>query len=104
MVRLDSFLKVSRLVKRRGQAKSLCEEGAVEVNGRPAKPGKAVGPGDRVLLRLWRRHLLVEVAEPPAGRPGRGEAGALYRVIEEKKGKELEEEEEGPFLLMADPL
>ncbi|MFQ6112243.1 MAG: S4 domain-containing protein [Nitrospinota bacterium] len=97
-MRLDSFLKASRLVKRRTQAKGLCEEGAVEVNGYPARAGRALKPGDRVLLRLWRRQVLLEVADFSGPGLMPREAGALYRIIEEKRGKELEEEEGGPFL------
>ncbi len=97
-MRLDSFLKASRLVKRRSQAKSLCEGGAIEVNGRPAKAGRALKAGDRVLVRLWRRHVLVEVADFSGHSLKSGESGSLCRIIEEKKGQELEEEEEGPFL------
>ena len=45
-MRLDKFLKVSRLVKRRTVANELCSAGRVQVNGRTAKPGVLVNVGD----------------------------------------------------------
>lgn len=45
-MRLDKFLKVSRLIKRRTVANDICTAGRVQVNGRPAKPGTEVKPGD----------------------------------------------------------
>jgi ribosomal 50S subunit-recycling heat shock protein len=53
-------------VKRRTIAKELCEEGAVLVNGRPARAGKEVAPGDEVTLNLRHRSLSVTVAPPEA--------------------------------------
>jgi ribosomal 50S subunit-recycling heat shock protein len=45
-MRLDKFLKVSRLIKRRTVANDVCAAGRVSVNGRPAKPGAEIKPGD----------------------------------------------------------
>ena len=45
-MRLDKFLKVSRLVKRRTVANEICAAGRVQLNSRPAKPGAEVKPGD----------------------------------------------------------
>ena len=45
-MRLDKFLKVSRLIKRRTVASSFAQSGKVEINGRVAKPGNQVKPGD----------------------------------------------------------
>lgn len=56
-------MKASRLVKRRTLAKELCDEGAVSVNGRPARAGREVAPGDEVTLNLRNRILSVAVAE-----------------------------------------
>ena len=81
-MRLDLFLKASRLVKRRAIAKELCEEGRVLVNGRGAQPAKEVKPGDRVTVRYASRHVEVEIAALPA-RPGRPAAEELYRITSE---------------------
>jgi len=45
-MRLDKYLKVSRLIKRRTVANEICTAGRVQVNGRPAKPGTEIKPGD----------------------------------------------------------
>lgn len=45
-MRLDKFLKVSRLIKRRTVANEICTAGRVQVNGKPAKPGTEIKPGD----------------------------------------------------------
>ena len=47
-MRLDMFLKVSRVVKRRSKAKELCEHRVVRVNGKVAKASKELKPGDVV--------------------------------------------------------
>lgn len=83
-MRLDLFLKVSRLVKRRAVAKELCEEGRVLVNNRGAQPAKEVRPGDRVTVRYASRHVEVEITTLPA-RPGKPAAEELYRVTSETR-------------------
>lgn len=47
-MRIDKFLKVSRILKRRTLAEEACEKGKVSINGREAKPGRQVKPGDVV--------------------------------------------------------
>lgn len=49
-MRLDKWLKVSRLIKRRTVAKEVCDAGRITVNGRPAKAGSDVKPGDRLAI------------------------------------------------------
>ncbi|MFQ5881159.1 MAG: S4 domain-containing protein [Candidatus Methylomirabilales bacterium] len=83
-MRLDLFLKTSRLVKRRGQAKTLCDAGRVRVDGLPAKAARQVRVGNRIALDLDRRQVVVEVRELPAAVVGRGEAWRLYTVVEER--------------------
>ena len=82
-MRLDVFLKVSRLVKRRTLAKEYCEEGRVMVGGGPAKPGREVKPGDMITLELARRRVVAEVVEIPAGNVTKEKAASLYRIIED---------------------
>ena len=64
-MRVDLFLKQSRLVKRRPIAKELCDEGAVKVNGRTARAGQKLVVGDSLTLSLWSRRLELEVLEIP---------------------------------------
>ncbi len=75
-MRLDAFLKNTRLIKRRSSAKSAAAEGEVLLNGRPAKPGRDVKAGD-VLTLLddgeggRRVRILAEAIRPvPRGREG----------------------------------
>ena len=87
-MRLDLFLKISRLVKRRAVAKELCDGGRVRVAGAHAKPGREIRPGDVITLRLSRRVLTVEVAELPAGNVTKERASGLYRIIEDSAAAE----------------
>jgi ribosomal 50S subunit-recycling heat shock protein len=64
-------------VKRRTLAKELCDEGAVLVNGRPARAGREVAPGDEVTLNLRNRSLSVTVTPP--------EAEAAYIVLRDER-------------------
>ncbi|MEY2341802.1 RNA-binding S4 domain-containing protein [Acidithiobacillus sp. IBUN Pt1247-S3] len=65
VLRLDLFLKMSRLIKRRSIAKTLCDAGRVQINGRTAKAGAAVQAGDRLRLDLPQRILEAEVLRLP---------------------------------------
>ena len=49
-MRLDKFLKVSRVIKRRPVAKEACDSGRVTINGRPAKAGSEVNVGDEIAV------------------------------------------------------
>ena len=60
-MRLDKFLKVSRIIKRRTTAKEACDIGRVLINGREAKASHDVKPGDVLQLRLGERSFFAEV-------------------------------------------
>lgn len=79
-MRLDLYLKTSRLVKRRTLAKELCEAGRVLVNGREGQPSREVRVGDRVSVRYRVRTIEVEVLRMPE-RGSRITAEELYRVV-----------------------
>ena len=93
-MRLDKFLQVSRLVKRRTIANTLCSKGAVSVNGHVAKAGKMLVVGD--VIRLPGEASVTgkgypdgedaadpeyEVLELPSGNVSRARATTLYRQI-----------------------
>ncbi|MCA1634887.1 MAG: RNA-binding S4 domain-containing protein [Acidobacteria bacterium] len=85
-MRLDQFLRASRLVLRRTVAQELCEAGAVSVNGAPARSSRAVRVGDEIILTRRDRALAVRVAALPATKQvSRGEAPALYEILSETK-------------------
>ena len=81
-MRLDKFLKVSRLIKRRTLAKEVCDAGRVEVNGKIAKAGTEVKPGDRITIGFGARQIKVEVVRIAENVPA-SEAKDLYRVLED---------------------
>lgn len=81
-MRLDKFLKVSRLIKRRTVANSVSEMGRVFVNGNPAKPAKQLKVGDIIEIECSNRTEKVEVLIVPTGNVSVQESSTLYKVIE----------------------
>ena len=79
-MRLDKYLKVSRLIKRRTVANEACDHERVSVNGRPAKAGYEVKPGDRLEIRFGAKSLCVEVVSA-AENVRKEDAAAMYREI-----------------------
>lgn len=81
-MRVDKFLKVSRLIKRREVAKELCDAGYVHLNGKVAKPSAEVEPGDKLRLKLGRHTLTVSVLSllPHANKES---ANTMYEVVED---------------------
>ncbi len=81
-MRLDLFLRASRLVLRRTVAQELCEAGAVSVNGAPARSSRTVRGGDEVTVRRRTSALTVRVLTVPQTKQvSRAEAPALYEVV-----------------------
>ncbi|HIX63908.1 MAG TPA: RNA-binding S4 domain-containing protein [Candidatus Mediterraneibacter colneyensis] len=62
-MRLDKFLKVSRLIKRRTVANEACDAGRVTVNDKPAKASVQVKPGDVIEIQFGTRNVRVEVVK-----------------------------------------
>ncbi|HHX18052.1 MAG TPA: RNA-binding S4 domain-containing protein [Clostridium sp.] len=60
-MRIDKYLKVSRLIKRRTLANEACEQGKVKINGKVVKPGAEVKIGDVVEIQLGNNSTVVEV-------------------------------------------
>lgn len=60
-MRLDKYLKVSRLIKRRTVANEACDAGRVLVNGKPAKASAAVKVGDKIEIQFGNKTVAVEV-------------------------------------------
>ena len=82
-MRVDKFLKVSRIIKRRTVAKEACEGGRVKVNGTSAKPGRSISPGDRIEVAFGNRVLEVKVMDVRSHVPA-PRATELYEVIREE--------------------
>lgn len=79
-MRLDKWLKVSRLIKRRTVANEACDNERVSVNGRPVRASYEVKPGDVVELRFGERVTRIEVLTV-AENVGRNDAAAMYREL-----------------------
>ncbi|HEY9717891.1 MAG TPA: RNA-binding S4 domain-containing protein [Trichormus sp.] len=82
-MRLDKWLKVSRLIKRRTVAQMACDQNRVFLNDRPAKSAAEVKLGDKVHLELGSRALTVAVILVPEGAVPAQDASTLYEMIEE---------------------
>lgn len=79
-MRLDKWLKVSRIIKRRTVANEACDNDRVSVNGRPVRASYDVKVGDLVELRLGERVVKVEVLVV-ADSVGKDAASAMYKEV-----------------------
>jgi ribosomal 50S subunit-recycling heat shock protein len=85
-MRLDLYLKASRLCLRRSVAQALCEAGQAWVNGAQAKSSRAVQVGDEITLRRRNNLLTVRVQALPASRQTtRADAPTLYEHVSERE-------------------
>lgn len=83
-MRLDKYLKVSRLIKRRTLAKELCDSGRVKVAGRVAKAGTEVSVGDLLSIRFGARTMEVRI-ERIAENVRKEQAAELYTVTRDER-------------------
>lgn len=81
-MRLDKFLKVSRLIKRRTVAKEVSDQARILVNDRPAKASKTLKVGDKITIEYYNRTVIAEVITIPTGNVSIQEAKDLYKIIE----------------------
>ena len=81
-MRLDKFLKVSRIIKRRTVANDACDTEHVEVNGRRAKASYDVKVGDVVKITFGEKTLSLRVLSVKDHGP-KGDASSLYEIIED---------------------
>jgi ribosomal 50S subunit-recycling heat shock protein len=83
-MRLDKFLKVSRIIKRRTVASEACDKKRVWVNGNQAKAGKDISVGDTIEIRFGASTLKVRVLET-AETVRKENAGDMYEILEETR-------------------
>ena len=79
-MRLDKYLKVSRLIKRRTVANEACDNGRISVNGRVVKASYEVKVGDRLEINLGSRTVAVEVMQI-AETVRKDDASAMYKEV-----------------------
>ena len=84
-VRLDKFMKVSRLAKRRSEAHEALEHGRITMGGRPLKPGYQVKPGDELEIHYATKFVTVRVREVPLRVTPGVRPGDLYEILESRR-------------------
>lgn len=84
-MRVDIFLKRSRIIKQRDAAKKACDRGMVSISGRPAKPGHQVAARDVVVVEWPHRRLELEVLDVPEGNVSKDRAQSLYNVLSDER-------------------
>lgn len=92
-MRLDKFLKLSRLIKRRTVAKDVSEQGRVWINGREAKPSSTVKVGDELTIQFGQKLVTVRV-ELLSESTRKEDAAKMYTLLKEEMNKR-----ESDFLL-----
>jgi ribosomal 50S subunit-recycling heat shock protein len=81
-MRLDVFLKLSRLITRRTPAQEFCDAGLIQINGAVAKSGKEVKVGDEITISRRDRKLTVRIVSVPETKQvSKQSAGDLYTVV-----------------------
>ncbi len=81
-MRLDKFLKVSRLIKRRTVANEISDMGRVFINGNPSKPAKQIKEGDIIEIEYATKTLKAKILTVPQGAVSIQQAPSLYEIIE----------------------
>lgn len=82
-MRLDKFLKVSRLIKRRTLAKEVCDQGRITVNGRQAKAGTTLAVGDEMTIRFGQKIVTVSIDDLKTSAK-KEETQSMYTVVSEQ--------------------
>lgn len=83
-MRLDKFLKVSRIIKRRSVAKEASDAGRISVNGRDAKPSTVLKVGDTLEINYYKKNMIVKVLSLNENAK-KDEADGMYEIIEVKE-------------------
>lgn len=84
-MRLDKFMKVSRLAKRRSEAHEALEHGRITKEGKPLKPGYQVRPGDELEIHYATKFVTVRIREVPLRVTPALKPSDLYEVLQTRK-------------------
>lgn len=82
-MRLDKYLKVARIIKRRSVANEACSGDRVTINGKEAKPSKEIKVGDIVSVRFGDRRYAFRVLAVPGGNVSKNASAELFEMIGE---------------------
>ncbi|MBP2078523.1 RNA-binding S4 domain-containing protein [Oceanobacillus polygoni] len=83
-MRLDKFLKISRIIKRRTLAKEVADQGRITVNGNQAKASTVLSKGDELVIRFGQKLVTVKVNDLRET-VKKDEAETLYTIVKEEK-------------------
>lgn len=83
-MRLDKFLKVSRLIKRRTVAKEVADQGRIDINGVTAKSSSTVKEGDQLTIRYGNRTLVAEIVRI-LDTTKKEDAARMYNILSEER-------------------
>lgn len=83
-MRLDKFLKVSRIIKRRTLAKEVSDQGRIQINGKEAKASSTVKVGDELTIRLGQRQMTARI-DRIQETTKKEEAAEMYTIIKEER-------------------
>ncbi|KGX85486.1 RNA-binding S4 domain-containing protein [Pontibacillus litoralis] len=83
-MRMDKFLKTSRLIKRRTLAKEVASQGRIQLNGKQAKASSDVEVGDTLSIRFGQKQLTIEIISLREN-VKKEEANTLYKVVKEEE-------------------
>lgn len=90
-MRLDKYLKVSRLIKRRTVAKEISDQGRIDINGKTAKSSSDVKAGDELTIRFGNKTSIMKV-ESTKETVRKEEAGHMYSIVSESYEQNFNEE------------
>lgn len=82
-MRLDKFLKVSRLIKRRTLAKEVSDQGRIQINGQVAKASSDVKEGDNITIKFGQKLMTVKVNKIKETSK-KEEAAEMYEIVKEE--------------------
>ncbi|GEN89320.1 RNA-binding S4 domain-containing protein [Oceanobacillus sp. FSL W8-0428] len=83
-MRLDKFLKISRIIKRRTLAKEVADQGRITVNGNAAKASTVLSEGDELIIRFGQKLVTIQV-NALRENVRKDEADTLYKIVKEEK-------------------
>lgn len=86
MMRLDKFLKISRLIKRRTLAKEVADQGRISINGTAGKAASKIAVGDELTIQFGQKVLTIEVKSLREN-VNKNEAATLYEIKKEEPVK-----------------
>lgn len=89
-MRLDKFMKISRLSKRRSEAHEALEHGRITKEGRALKPGYQVKAGDVLEIRYATRFLTVRINDVPLRMTPSVKPAELYEILDQRRDEPLE--------------